>query len=305
LDNHPIYLTISIGFSILNGTEQADTLLSRADSAMYADKDAGKNTICFFDENIQKTMEEKSFLLHELRDAIDLQQFKLYYQKQVDSKGEPIGVEALVRWIHPQKGLVSPLSFIPLCEESGLMIPLGSWVINQAIAQAKIWQGDSEKAHWRISINVSVKQFAHENFVPFVKETLMHYGVQPQRICLEITESVLIGDIKLTLAKIMQLKDMGITFSIDDFGTGYSSLQYMKQLSLDELKIDQSFIRDLLVHKSDASIVETMLSIGQKLGIIVIAEGVETQEQFECLKAMGCLYFQGYLFSKPTTVEML
>ncbi|MDD2383726.1 MAG: EAL domain-containing protein [Sulfurospirillaceae bacterium] len=305
LDNHPFYLTISIGISILNGTEQADTLLSRADSAMYAAKDAGKNTICFFDENIQKTMEEKSFLLHELRDAIDLQQFKLYYQKQVDSKGEPIGVEALVRWIHPQKGLVSPLSFIPLCEESGLMIPLGSWVINQAIAQAKIWQGDSEKAHWRISINVSVKQFAHENFVPFVKETLMHYGVKPQRICLEITESVLIGDIKLTLAKIMQLKDMGITFSIDDFGTGYSSLQYMKQLSLDELKIDQSFIRDLLVHKSDASIVETMLSIGQKLGIIVIAEGVETQEQFECLKAMGCLYFQGYLFSKPTTVEML
>lgn len=305
LDNHPFYLTISIGISIISGDEKADTIMSRSDSAMYAAKDAGKNTVCFFDAKIQKIMEEKSLLLHKLHDAIDLEQFVLYYQKQVDVVGCTIGVEALIRWQHPEKGLVSPLSFIPLCEESGLIIPLGTWVLKQAIAQAKAWQADIQKAQWRISINVSAKQFAHENFVPLVSGMLTLYGVQAKLIRLELTESVLIGDAKQALLKIMQLKAMGITLSIDDFGTGYSSLQYIKQLSLDELKIDQSFVHDFIVDKSDASIIETMLSIGQKLGIEVIAEGVETQEQFERLKEMGCLYFQGYLFGKPTTVDHL
>ena len=305
LENHPFYLTISIGISIVSGDEKADTIMSRADSAMYAAKDAGKNTICFFDEMIQKTMEEKSSLLNELRDAIDLQQFVLYYQKQVDVDGNTIGVEALIRWVHPEKGLIPPLSFIPLCEESGLILPLGTWVLNQAIAQAKMWQTDIHKVSYRISINVSAKQFMHENFVSLVKEALTHYNVQAQRIRLELTESVLIGDTKQALSKIMQLKAMGITLSIDDFGTGYSSLQYIKQLSLDELKIDQSFVHDFIVDKSDVSIIETMLLIGQKLGIEVIAEGVETQEQFIRLKEMGCLYFQGYLFGKPTTAEQV
>ncbi|MDD3342431.1 MAG: EAL domain-containing protein [Sulfurospirillaceae bacterium] len=305
LENHPFYLTISIGISILSANENVDMLMSRADSAMYAAKDAGKNTICFFDENIQRTMEEKSFLLHELHDAIDFQQFVLYYQKQVDNDCNTIGVEALVRWEHPQKGVVAPLNFIPLCEESGLIIPLGAWVLKQAMAQVKKWQNDQQKAQWRISINVSAKQFAHESFVQFVKESLSYYEINPRFIRLELTESVLIDDAKKALAKIMQLKAMGITLSIDDFGTGYSSLQYIKQLSLDELKIDQSFVRDFIGHKSDASIIETILSIGQKLDIDVIAEGVETEEQFACLKTMGCLYFQGYLFGKPTTAEML
>ena len=305
LDTHPFYLTVSIGISMISGDEKADTIISHSDSAMYAAKDAGKNAICFFDANIQKIMEEKSFLLHQLHDAIDLQQFVLYYQKQVNADSNTIGFEALIRWEHPERGLVPPLSFIPLCEESGLIIPLGSWVLKQAIAQAKKWQEDAQKAHWRISINVSAKQFMHEDFVPLVQETLEQYKVHAEGIRLEITESVLIGDIKQALEKITQLKAMGLSLSIDDFGTGYSSLQYIKLLSLDELKIDQSFVRDLIADKSNASIIETMITIGQKLGIEVIAEGVETQEQFERLKEMGCLYFQGYLFGKPMRIEQI
>lgn len=305
IENHPFYLTGSIGIGLFDNNDTVDELISHADSAMYTAKAGGRNTVRFFDANIQKIMEEKSYMLQQLRDAIDSQQFMLHYQIQVDIHQKVIGVEALVRWLHREKGLISPASFIPLCEESGLIVPLGIWVLKEAIAQAVSWKDDAIKSQWRVSINVSAKQFEQETFVMLVEEMIKKASINPSLIRLELTESLLIGDAKKALQKLAKLKSIGLSLSIDDFGTGYSSLQYLKQFSVDELKIDQSFIRDFLFHQSDASIVEAIISIGKKFNMEVIAEGVETQEQFEILKEMGCENFQGYLFGKPMTPENL
>ena len=305
IDNHPFHLTVSIGISILSAQDNVELLLSRADSAMYLAKKSGKNTICFFDDSIQRAIEQKSLMLLQLYEAIELKQFILHYQIQVNQNQQIEGVEALVRWMHPLKGFVPPLEFISLCEESGLIIPLGKWVLYQAIHQCVLWQSDEKKAYWRISVNVSAKQFQQDDFVAMVEEAIITTGVPAHLIRLELTENLLIGDFAKAMGKIKCLKSLGISLSIDDFGTGYSSLQYLKQLSLDELKIDQSFIKDCLTEKNDATIVETMLSIGEKLGIDVIAEGVETNEQFEYLKSLGCIYFQGYFFGKPCLPDAL
>lgn len=305
IDGHPFYLTTSVGIALLHENENAEVLMRRADSAMYAAKNSGKDTIRFFDENIQKLMEEKSFILQELRDAMDKKEFVLHYQVQVNAQESIIGVEALIRWVHPSKGMISPAAFIPVCEESGLIISLGEWVLQQAVAQVCLWQSDQQKSQWRISVNVSPKQFEQENFVKRVKMILGEAKVSPALIRLELTESLLIGDVKSALAKIMELKHFGVSLSVDDFGTGYSSLQYLKQLNVNELKIDQSFIRDFLKDTSDASIVETIISIGRKFNMEIIAEGVETQEQFEALKRMGCQNFQGYYFGKPLLAHLL
>lgn len=305
IEGHSFHMTASIGISLLSAEDNAEQILSKADSAMYLAKQSGKNTIRFFDENIQHLIEHKSLLLHELHQAIEMKQFSLYYQVQVNYHREIIGVEALIRWAHPSKKFISPMEFIPLCEESGLIVPLGQWVLEEAIQQCLLWRNDPQKAHWRISINVSAKQFQQETFVSLVETALSRSQVPPHLLRLELTESLLIGDIKKAMEKIERLKALGVSLSIDDFGTGYSSLQYLKQLSLDEIKIDQSFIKDCLHDKNDASIVEAILSMGQKLGIDVIAEGVETQEQFEYLTHLGCLYFQGYFFGKPSLPEHL
>lgn len=305
IDNHPFYITVSIGIDIFDGHENVELLLSHADSAMYTAKKDGRNTIRFFDPAIQKIMEEKSAMLQYLRDAIDTEQFVLFYQPQVDQEAHIIGVEALIRLRKETDEFISPLHFIPLCEESGLIIPLGYWVIRKAMEQMKIWENDPEKSAWRISVNVSAKQFEREDFVAMVQAAFTQSGIRPSSIRLELTESLLIGDSTKALAKIYELKALGLSLSIDDFGTGYSSLQYLKRFNVDELKIDQSFIRDFHTNRSDALIVETIISIGKNFNMEVIAEGVETVEQFESLKAMGCRYFQGYLFSKPTLPENL
>lgn len=305
IDSNPFHLTISIGISIVGKYDKAENLLSRADSAMYLAKRSGKNTIRFFDEKIQHIIEQKSLMLLQLRDAIDAKQFVLYYQIQVNEQEQTIGAEALIRWIHSTKGFIPPIEFITLCEESGLIIPLGKWVLHQACKQCAQWQNDTQKAQWRISVNVSAKQFQQDDFVTIVEDALTKTGALPHLIRLELTESLLIGDTEKAMEKIKRLKALGLSLSVDDFGTGYSSLQYLKQLNVNELKIDQSFIRDCLVEKNDASIVETILSIGRKLDIDVIAEGVETKEHFEYLKSLGCHYFQGYYFGRPCLPESL
>lgn len=305
IDGHPFYLSVSIGITLVSEDESSDILMSRADSAMYLAKNAGKDTVRFFDEGIQKIMEEKSLMLQELRDALDHKEFVLYYQVQVNQEAQIIGVEALIRWIHSKRGMVSPAAFIPLCEEIGLIVPLGQWVLEQATQQIVAWKNDPQKSKWRISVNVSAKQFEQANFVTLVKETIQQANIEPSLIRLELTESLLIGDTKSALEKIIELKTFGVSLSVDDFGTGYSSLQYLKELSVNELKIDQSFIWDFLHQKSDALIVEAIISIGTKFNMEVIAEGVETKEQFEQLKAMGCQNFQGYYFGKPLPSHQL
>lgn len=300
IDNHPFYVTVSIGIGLFDGEEDVATLLSHADSAMYTAKTDGRNTIRFFDPYIQKVMEEKSLMLQQLRDAIDSKQFLLYYQPQVDQHAHIIGVEALIRLAKPNGELIPPMQFIPLCEESGLIVPLGQWVLKEAMMQVKLWENDALKSQWRVSINVSTKQFEREDFVYSVRSTLEETAIHPALIRLELTESLLIGDSTKALEKIRELKALGVSLSVDDFGTGYSSLQYLKCLNVDELKLDQSFVRDFMLNRSDALIVETIISIGKNFNMEVIAEGVETEEQFERLKAMGCQNFQGYFFGKPT-----
>ena len=250
-------------------------------------------------------MEEKSSMLQQLRDAIDSEQFVLFYQPQVDANANVTGVEALIRLKATNGELISPMQFIPLCEESGLIIPLGDWVLKEAMAQVKYWQNDVEKSTWRVSINVSTKQFEREDFVETVQKTLVSTQINPSLICLELTESLLIRDSAKALAKIRELKMLGVSLSVDDFGTGYSSLQYLKHLNVDELKIDQSFVQDFILNRSDALIVETIISIGKSFNMEVIAEGVETKEQFELLKEMGCHYFQGYFFGKPVAFDTI
>jgi len=305
IDGHPFYMTVSIGIGLFDGNESAEELLSHADSAMYTAKSDGRNTIRFFDPYIQKVMEEKSSMLQQLRDAIDSKQFLLYYQPQVDQNAHVIGVEALIRLKKATGELIPPGQFIPLCEESGLIVPLGQWVLREAMMQVKRWEKDAQKSQWRVSINVSTKQFEREDFVHVVESVLNETAIKPSLIRLELTESLLIGDSAKALVKIQALKALGVSLSVDDFGTGYSSLQYLKHLNVDELKIDQSFIRDFLTDRSDALIVETIISIGKNFNMEVIAEGVESEEQFERLKAMGCHYFQGYFFGKPTPPENL
>lgn len=221
----------------------------------------------------------------------------------MDAEANVIGVEALIRLKNAHGDLISPVQFIPLCEESGLIIPLGIWVLNEAMAQVKQWENDPQKAAWRVSINVSTKQFEREDFVDVVRTSLESLQINPALIRLELTESLLIRDSQKALAKIQKLKTLGVSLSVDDFGTGYSSLQYLKHLNVDELKIDQSFVCDFLTNRSDALIVETIISIGKNFNMDVIAEGVETHEQFTMLKSMGCCYFQGYFFGKPTPFD--
>jgi len=307
IENYDFRITASIGIKLFNDdTLSMDELMKYADSAMYNAKAEGRNTFCFFNPKLQEIMEDKILLIDNLRKAIDSDSMSLYYQTQVRAHGKNtiVGVEALVRW-NSSSGLVSPADFIPIAEESGLIIELGRWILDAAIKQIKEWEKDDEKKSWRVSINVSPKQFEDKTFMPTLEDALHNYDVDAGKIRLELTEGILIQNIEETLERLYLLKEMGISLSIDDFGTGYSSLSYLKQLPMDELKIDQSFIRDLIDDENDEIITQTIISIGNKFGLDVIAEGVETMEQYEKLISMGCKYFQGYLFSKPVEVELL
>ena len=301
-------ITASIGIKLFNDAAfSMDELMKYADSAMYNAKSNGKNRFAFFNPQLQALMEKKISLIDKLREAIENGNMELHYQKQTCyKKGKKIlGVEALVRWIDPQKGLISPAEFIPLAEESGLIIRLGEWIIEEAVRQIQMWSHDEEKKSWRVSINVSSKQFEEEHFIPKLEGILEKYDVDSSLIMLELTEGVLIENFDYTIDKLHKLKALGVSLSIDDFGTGYSSLVYLKKLPMDELKIDKSFIDDLCVDENDEIITQTIISIGQKFGLDVIAEGVETQEQFEKLQSIGCHLFQGYFFARPAKAELL
>lgn len=295
-------LSASIGIALfVNDEHSIDDLMKYADSAMYNAKANGRNTYNFFDPALQKMIEAKARMIDRLRKAIENNSMVLYYQIQVlaNSRQHVVGVEALLRWNDPEYGMISPGEFIPIAEESGLIVPLGEWIIREGMKQLKLWESDPIKKEWRISINVSSKQFEKNNFVAMMKSIIGEYTINPEKLRLELTESLLIKNTQEALNKINHLKEIGLSLSIDDFGTGYSSLSYLKQLPIDELKIDQSFIRDLTNDTNDVIIVETIISIGQKFGLDVIAEGVETQEQYEQLLSMGCNHFQGYLFGRP------
>ncbi|MDD4978311.1 MAG: EAL domain-containing protein [Gallionella sp.] len=281
----------------------ADELLQHADSAMYQSKAAGRNTVRFYDERTQSVLLARAELEHELRHALDQQQLTLYYQVQVNESYQPIGAEVLLRWNHPALGMVSPVQFIPLAEETGLIVPIGYWVLQQACAQIKQWESDTHKCALVLAVNVSVRQFYQPDFVQQVQKLVAESGICPGCLKLEITESMLVRDVETIIATMLELKAIGLKFSIDDFGTGYSSLSNIKRLPLDQLKIDQSFVRDILHDNHDKAIVRTVIAMAQSMNLNIIAEGVETEAQRSLLARKGCTNYQGYLFSKPVPLN--
>jgi diguanylate cyclase (GGDEF)-like protein len=300
LDDHKYHSTSSIGITLFCGQkESADDLLKQADLAMYQAKEAGRNTMRFFDLDMQAVVTARSVLEIDLRQSLEQKEFILYYQAQVDCHGGVTGAEALVRWQHPRRGFVSPGDFIPLAEETGLILPLGQWVLETACAQLVAWSKQPPLAHLTLAVNISARQFRQPDFAQQVLAVIDQTGVDSQKLKLELTESLLLNDLEDIIAKMTTLKTRGVSFSLDDFGTGYSSLAYLKRLPLDQLKIDQSFVRDILSDPNDAAIARTIVALGNSLGLSVIAEGVETEDQKKCLARVGCQAYQGYLFSRP------
>lgn len=304
LASHDYHSTASIGAALFSDHgKTAEELLKRADIAMYQAKKAGRNTLRFFNQAMQDTINVRTTLEGDLRKALENQQFHLYYQIQVDSSQRPSGAEALIRWIHPERGLVSPAQFIPLAEETGLILPIGQWVLETACAQIKAWEQDALTRDLVLAVNVSAMQFRQADFVAQLQATVQRHAINPMRLKLELTESMLVENIEDTITTMSALKAIGIQFSLDDFGTGYSSLQHLKKLPLDQLKIDQSFVHDLATDSSDKAIVRTIIAMAQSLEMDVIAEGVETEEQRRLLLGKGCAHYQGYLFGKPVPIE--
>jgi diguanylate cyclase (GGDEF)-like protein/PAS domain S-box-containing protein len=300
LTSHIQHTTPSIGVVLFRGHQQGlDDVLKHADTAMYQAKTAGRNTIRFYDPLMQAAIEARAELEEELRHALERKQLCLYYQIQMDSLNRPLGAEALLRWQHPQRGFIAPAKCIPLAEEAGLIVPIGLWVLQTACAQLKAWQGDELTRDLTLAVNVSAKQFRRPDFVTQVQRVLTETGARPALLKLELTESIVLKNVEDTIAKMRELKLLGVRFALDDFGTGYSSLQYLKLLPLDQIKIDRSFVRDIANDPNDAAIVQTIIAMGEMLGLDVIAEGVETGEQREFLDLRGCHAFQGYLFGRP------
>ena len=300
IDGHEYHTTASIGINFFSAdTHSADELLKQVEVAMYEAKASGGDTLCFFDPNMLDIVTARAMMETDMRTGIYQQQFLLYYQPQVNSAGKLIGAEALLRWQHPLKGMISPADFIPLAEESGLIIPLGTWILKTACQQLREWAQNRHTAGLTMAVNVSAKQFRQPDFVSGVLSTIEEIGIDARKLKLELTESLLVDDIEETIRKMNQLKAHGVCFSLDDFGTGYSSLSYLKRLPLDQLKIDQSFVRDILIDPNDAAITRTIIGLGKSLGLAVIAEGVETEAQLAFLQSQDCHAFQGYLFGKP------
>jgi diguanylate cyclase (GGDEF)-like protein len=298
------HCTSSTGISMFQGNSfGVDELLKRADTAMYQAKAAGRNTLRFFDPAMQDAVKSRADMEVDLRKAVFEDQLVLYYQAQVDSTGRVIGAEALVRWQHPQRGLVPPGEFIPLAEETGLILPLGHWVLHQACIQLATWAAQPEKAHLTVAVNVSARQFSLPSLVEEVLALIEYTGAPANKLKLELTESLLLENTEDIIAKMIALKAKGVGFALDDFGTGYSSLSYLKRLPLDQLKIDQSFVQDIVSDSNDAAIANTIVALGQSLGLSVIAEGVETAGQRDFLESSGCHAFQGYFFSRPIPLE--
>jgi diguanylate cyclase (GGDEF)-like protein/PAS domain S-box-containing protein len=304
LKNRTHHTTPSIGIAMFKGHQDSlDDLLKHADIAMYQAKSAGRNAIRFYDPETQSEIEARADLETSLRVSLEQQQFQLHYQIQVDGAGHPLGAEVLLRWIHPQRGLVPPAQFIPLTEETGMIVPIGLWVLQTSCMQLKAWQDDALTRDLTLAVNVSAKQFRQPDFVSRVRQALQQSGAKSSLLKLELTESMVLENVEDTIAKMLDLKRVGVSFSMDDFGTGYSSLQYLKRLPLDQIKIDRSFVRDITSDPSDAVIVKTIIAMASAMGLDAIAEGVETKAQQEFLGNNGCNAYQGYLFGKPAPIE--
>lgn len=294
---------VSIGIALVgDDSVTADEVLQHAELAMLEAKKRGKDQAVVFDQSMQDALRARVQFEESLRAAIP-GQLVVFYQPQIDLSTGLQGAELLVRWQHPQQGMVSPSYFIPLAEETGLIRPLGRWVLETACRQLRAWEGDATRSHLVLAANVSAKEFGEPDYVAGVRSVLEATGANPRRLKLELTESVLAANVDEVVGKMQALKAMGISFSLDDFGTGFSSLSYLKRMPLDQLKIDQSFVRDVTTNPSDASIVRAVIALGQGLGLSVIAEGVETQEQQELLAHYGCTGYQGYLYGRPAPID--
>lgn len=303
---HDYISTPSIGAALFGERKQsADELLKHADIAMYQAKTSGRNALRFFDQKTQKAIEARFSMEDELRKAVESWQFELYYQLQVDNSNRALGVEALIRWAHPTRGLIQPAEFISLAEETGLIQALGHWVLETACAQLDTWSRSPLTKSLVLAINVSAKQFFQADFVSQVRAAIQRHAINPRLLKLELTESVLLKNVDETIATMDTLGKLGVQFSLDDFGTGYSSLQYLKKLPLNQLKIDASFIRDIAEDSSDQAIVRTIIAMAESLNLNVIAEGVENEQQRQFLLNNGCGHYQGYLFCKPLPVTEL
>ena len=299
-------ISVSIGVALYEGrTTGADELLKRADMAMYEAKAGGRNATRFFDQEIAHQVSHRATLESELHQALALEQFRVHYQPQFDAEGHLVGAEALVRWQHPQRGLVAPGYFIPLAEETGLILPLGQWVMEQVCQQLADWHRHPVLGQLVVSVNLCAHQLLQSNFVESVSEVLRSSGADARKLQLELTESVLAHNIDDVSEKMRRLVALGVLFSLDDFGTGYSSLSYLKRLPIQQLKIDASFVRDLQTDPNDVAITQTIIALGRSLGLEVIAEGVETEVQRDILLAQGCRLFQGYLYARPQALADL
>ncbi|WP_374605687.1 bifunctional diguanylate cyclase/phosphodiesterase [Diaphorobacter nitroreducens] len=306
LTGYPYRSTPSIGIALFNhAPTTVGELLKQADLAMYQAKTAGRNTLRFFNPSMQHAVAERASLEADLRNALAQKEFLLHYQPQINARGAIVGVEALLRWAHPRRGMVSPGQFIPLAEETGLVLPLGHWVLHTACSGLADWQRVPALAPLTMAVNVSSRQFRDAGFVDDVAGVLAATGAPASQLKLELTESLLVEDLAATIATMAALRALGVGFSLDDFGTGYSSLAYLKRMPLGQLKIDQSFVRDLLTDPNDAAIVRTIIGLAASLGLEVIAEGVETSAQRDWLAHAGCAVYQGYFFSRPLPLDLL
>jgi diguanylate cyclase (GGDEF)-like protein/PAS domain S-box-containing protein len=296
--------TTSIGLTLFRGQEASvDMLLKQADVALYQAKGAGRNLVRFFNPTMQAAIDSRMAMEAALRQALDKNEFRLYYQPQVNQHGDVIGAEALLRWLPANRDPVDPEEFIPLAEETGLILPIGKWVLDTACDQLKAWESDPRTQSLQMSVNVSARQFHQPDFVDTVRHSLVASGINPARLKLELTESVVLENVDAVVNRMQQLTALGVSFCLDDFGTGYSSLSYLKRLPLDQVKIDQSFVRDVTEDQNDAAIVLAIMAMSQSLGLQVIAEGVETQAQRDFLLKNECLAYQGFLFCKPIPIE--
>jgi len=304
IEGHQIYLSIRVGVNLYkSGMEQmADDVLKNTDAALQIAKSKDEK-IAFFDKELEQQVRAHVDLYTDLQEAIRSQRFELYYQPQYDQKESLCGAEALIRWNHPKKGLISPMEFIPIAEKSGLIMDIGKWVLHEACRQLALWKDDPKFSHLTLSVNVSAKQFGADDFVLQVEEALRQNGAPYEKLKLELVESVLLNHRDETIDKMKILRRMGIKISMDDFGTGYSSLEYLKVLPLDQIKIDRSFILHMHNGQKDLALVKTMISLGEAFGFEVVAEGVESREDVTLLKRLGCHIYQGYFFSKPLPIE--
>ncbi|WP_455223518.1 EAL domain-containing protein [Kaarinaea lacus] len=301
LEGHAFSFTSSIGITLFPfANDSADDVLKHADAAMYRAKGKGRNAICFYQSNMQVEADQRLQLEKELRAAINNNELVLYYQPQFNNQSVLVGAEALLRWNHPQRGIIEPREFITLAEETNLIQQMGVWVMRTAVKQYVDWR-DSGLFGGReyIAINVSPRQIQQDDFVADIADVLKSHAVSPRCLKLELTESMLLDDLHDVVAKMNELKELGVSFSMDDFGTGFSSLAYLKRLPFDQIKIDKTFIRDVVRDINDAAIVETIIAMAEHLRLDVIAEGVETREEFEFLQSKGCINYQGFYFSTP------